>query len=163
MPNLLHSHPMTKRWLAGSAVLALGVVSIVSAAVAVGQVSAVVAGTLKVKDSASLHLVRSNANTRVQTGHATGSLPGAATLTTVQSGSKITGDEVIHVQGGTLSLHGTGTLHIGQGVYASFSGSSVVRGGTGRYKHATGTGNFYGVENRFTHSATVQSVGTVRY
>lgn len=150
------------RRLAGHVSLVSGVLCMVSAAVAADAV-ATATQTLKVNDTASLHLVRSNANTRTQAGHASGTLPGNATVTITQSGSKITGDEVIQVRGGTLTLRGSGTLHIGEGVYASFSGSSVVTGGTGRYKGASGSGNFYGAENRFTHSATIQSVGTVRY
>jgi hypothetical protein len=160
------SRPLPRRAL-GTFVCVTGTLcaalAIGGVAAAAGSVTARVSRSLTIRDTAVLHLVSSNANVRDDAGRASGTLPGQARLTITQSGSKISGTEIFYVNGGSIRLRGNGTLHIGRGVYASFSGTATVIGGTGRYKRASGSGKFYGAENRFTHSATVQSIGSVNY
>lgn len=133
------------------------------AAINAGAVTADGNRTLTIDDTAAVHLVSRNAYVRVQSGRATGSLPGSTKVTVDQSGSGLHGTETFYVHGGTIALRGSGSYRIGEGVYASFSGTAVVTGGTGTYAHASGSGALYGSENRFTHSATVHVDGTLKY
>ena len=153
------------RRVGARAVVFVAAIAMVSVGAVIDADAGAAAGgrTLTVDDTAAVHLVSRNAYVRVQAGRATGTLPGSATITVDQSGSGLRGTETFHVHGGTIALRGSGSYRIGEGVYASFSGTAVVLGGTGTYAHATGSGTLYGSENRFTHSATVQVLGTIKY
>jgi len=139
---------------------ASGVVSVVPAG---ASPAARVARTIEVKDTAKLHEVHSNGNSRTETGPVTGTIPGMAYVTVNVSGAKASIMFRFELSGGTLRGRGTGTIHIGGGPYASLAGNGAITGGTGRYARASGSGRLYGAENRFSHSGTFEVIGRLKY
>jgi hypothetical protein len=120
------------------------------------------ARTLSATDTAHLHYIHNSGAELVETGTATGMLPGSMQAH-VSIGSSISGRFTIHVHsGGSISGHGTATPH-GSGTYESFSGSLTVTGGTGRYTHAHGHAGLYGTFNRKTYALVVQTTGRLSY
>jgi hypothetical protein len=138
--------------------LALSLIATGSTAADVG---ARVARTLNATDTAHLHLISSSGSSVIEEGVATGRLPGSVRVH-LEVTSSVSASFTIYTQGGTLVGHGSGVLH-SSGLYASFGGSMTVTRGTGRYLHAHGRGGFYGVINRSTFVATVQTTGTLSY
>lgn len=124
--------------------------------------SAHMARRLNASDTAHLHYIHSSGSELIETGAASGTLPGNMQAH-VSIGATISGNFTIGIRGGgSISGHGTATPH-GSGVYESFSGSLVVTGGTGRYAHAHGRAGLYGTFNRKTYALVVQTTGQLSY
>jgi hypothetical protein len=119
------------------------------------------AHTQSVTDTAHLRYLRESGPDLLEEGQATGGLPGRVQVR-FNVGATVTASFTISTHDGSISGHGSGTLH-GTGVYASFGGSMTVTQGTGRYAHAHGTGGFYGSINRRNYAATVQTTGTLTF
>lgn len=119
------------------------------------------ARTLNITDNAHLHYLKAPGSALLEEGSATGGLPGTVKLKLYISAT-VTGSFTIYAHDGSITGHGSGTLH-GTGVYASFGGTMTVTQGTGHYTHAHGHGGFYGTINRHTYALTVQTTGTLVY
>jgi hypothetical protein len=120
------------------------------------------ARSLTVNDEGKLGKVSESGANLFEAGPVTGTLPGRVRVQ-FNIGAVIKATFTLYPRsGGTLTGHGSGTLH-SSGRYASFSGRMVVTQGTGRYRHAHGTGGFYGTVNRKTFELVVQTRGTLRY
>lgn len=120
------------------------------------------ARTLKVTDTAHMRLLRSSGAQLIEEGPVSGTLPGTAKIN-FEVGPTVTGRFTIYARGGgSISGHGSATLH-SSGLYASFGGSMSVSHGSGRYAHAHGDGGFYGTINRHTYALVVQTTGTLSY
>ncbi len=112
-------------------------------------------------DTAHLRYIRESGSELLEEGQATGGLAGHVQVR-LNIGATVYGTFTIATRYGSISGAGSGRLH-GTGVNASFGGSMTVTRGTGRYAHAHGHGGFYGVINRRTYAATVQTTGTLIY
>lgn len=132
-----------------------------STATTIRHLPARFARTQSVTDTAHLHYLRESGSDLLEEGQATGGLPGRVQVR-FNVGATVTASFTISTHNGSISGHGSGTLH-GTGVYASFGGSMTVTRGTGRYAHAHGHGGFYGSLNRHSYAATVQTTGTLSY
>jgi hypothetical protein len=132
------------------------------------QHSAQTARSLNVADTAHLHYTRESGAMLVDEGAATGDVPGTVKIQ-FEVGATVTASFTIYTRNGSLVGHGSGVLHESShapshsSVYVSFAGSMVVTHGTGRYVHAHGQGGFYGVVDRKTYAATIQTTGTLSY
>jgi hypothetical protein len=124
--------------------------------------SAHIARTLNATDTAHLHYLHSSGSELIETGTATGTLPGSMQAR-ANIGATVSGSFTIDVRGGgSISGHGTASLH-SSGIYASFSGSLTITGGTGRYAHAHGHAGLYGTFDRESYALVVQTTGTLSY
>jgi hypothetical protein len=120
------------------------------------------ARALAVNDEGHLHVVGESGADLIEEGPVTGTIPGSVQVH-FNIGAIITATFVLYPRGGgTLAGHSSGALN-SSGRYSSFGGTMAVTSGTGRYRHAHGTGGFYGVVNRKTDAATVQTRGTLHY
>jgi hypothetical protein len=120
------------------------------------------AGRLSVRDESHMHLVSESGSLLVEEGPATGTLPGRVKVR-FNVGPTVSASFTIYSRsGGSITGHGTGTLH-STGTYATFGGSLSVTSGTGRFRHAHGTGGLYGAIDRHTYALTVQTIGTLSY
>jgi hypothetical protein len=124
--------------------------------------SAHAAAVLNATDTAYLHMVGESGSLIAEEGTASGQLPGTVRAR-FNIGATITAYYTIYPRGGgSISGHGSATLH-SSGAYASFGGTMSVNHGTGRFAHAHGTGGLYGVINRRTYALTVQTTGKLYY
>jgi len=117
--------------------------------------------TQSVTDTAHLRYIRESGSDLLEEGKATGGLPGMVQVR-LNVGATVYATFTISTHYGSISGDGSGKLH-GTGTYASFGGSMTVTHGTGRYAHAHGQAGFYGVLNRHSYAATVQTTGTLAY
>jgi hypothetical protein len=124
---------------------------------------AVAARTVTVNDTGKLRIVGGDGNLLIEEGRATGTLPGSARVTLDVSATTVTSSFTFYLAGGSISGHGSGKLHSGNGRYESFGGAASIKGGTGRYAHGSGSGGFYGVLDRRSDDAEVQVIGSLRY
>jgi hypothetical protein len=149
--------------LAATLAIALCSLSIVDSDASGGaQVLGRATRSLTANDEAHLHYVSESGSNLAEEGTAIGSLPGTVKVR-FTIGAVVEASFTIYPRGGgSLSGHGSGTLHL-SGIYASFGGTMSVSSGTGRYGHARGTGGFYGVINRNTSASVVQTRGTLSY
>jgi hypothetical protein len=121
-----------------------------------------VARTLNATDEAHLRYIHSSGSELIETGTATGTLPGSMNAR-VSIGASISGAFTITVRGGgSIKGHGSG-IPSGSGTYESFRGSLTVTGGTGRYAHAHGYAKLYGTFDRKTYALVVQTTGRLSY
>ncbi len=121
------------------------------------------ARTLNATDEAHLRDIHRSGSQLIETGTATGTLPGNMNAH-VSIGATISGTFTITVHGGaSISGHGSGVPNGGAGAYESFRGSLTVTGGTGRYAHAHGQAKLYGTFNRRTYALIVQTTGHLSY
>lgn len=139
----------------------LGCAAILSAATQATPSPARAARTQNITDTAHMHYIREVGSNLLDEGQATGGLPGKVSAL-FNVGAKVSATFTIYARGGTISGHGSGTLH-GAGAYASFGGTMSVTHGTGRYAHAHGHGGFYGALDRHNYSATIQTTGALSY
>jgi hypothetical protein len=120
------------------------------------------AHVLNVKDEGHLHLVGESGSLLVEEGAATGTLPGTVKVR-FSVGAVISASFTIYARGGgSITGHGSGTLH-STGAYSTFGGSLSVTRGSGRFGRAHGTGGLYGAINRRTYALTVQTIGKLYY
>jgi hypothetical protein len=119
------------------------------------------ARTVDVNDRAHLHSVGESGSDLLEEGQATGGFPGRVEVQ-FNVGATVYASFTIATQYGSISGSGSSKLH-GTGVWDSFGGTVTVTHGTGRYAHAHGHAGFYGVINRRTYAATVQTTGTLDY
>jgi hypothetical protein len=119
------------------------------------------ARTLNVSDKAKLHTVGESGSDLLEEGQATGDLPGRVEAQ-FNVGATVYASFSISTQYGSISGSGLSKLH-GTGVWDSFGGTVTVTHGTGRYVHAHGRAGFYGVINRRTYAANVETTGTLDY
>jgi hypothetical protein len=122
-----------------------------------------IARTLNVTDEAHLHYIHNSGSQLIETGAATGTLPGSMNAH-VSVGASISGTFtiIVHGGGGSIKGHGTATPS-GSGTYESFRGTLTATGGTGRYTHAHGHAKLYGTFNRKTYAMVVQTTGRLSY
>jgi hypothetical protein len=148
--------------LTGATCLA-GVTVEAPAAVYAARPAARAAHTLSVRDEGHLHLAgKPSGSLIVEEGVATGTLPGTVRVR-FDVGATITAQFTIYARGGgSISGHGSGTLH-STSLYSTFGGSLSVTSGTGRFAHARGKGGMYGAINRKTDALTVQTIGNLTY
>ena len=122
---------------------------------------AATARTLNATDEAHLHLVNAYGELLIEEGAASGALPGTVRVRFNVS-ANITGSFTINTHNGSISGHGSATLH-STSTYASFAGTLTVTHGTGRYTHAHGTGGLYGTVNRHSDAIVIQTTGRLSY
>jgi hypothetical protein len=120
-------------------------------------VAAHAAGTFVVMDTAKLHVVHRSGSRLLESGVATGSLPGSMSAS-FHIGAVVSGSFTFYTSDGSINGHGTAIAH-GSGRYESFAGSMVATGGTGRYAHAHGRAGMYGTFDRRTYALVVQTTG----
>jgi hypothetical protein len=122
-----------------------------------------VARTLNVKDEGHLHLSgRPSGSAIIEEGTVMGTLPGTVKVR-FNIGATISAQFTIYARGGgSISGHGSGSLH-STSVYSTFGGTLSVTSGTGRFRHAHGSGGLYGAINRKTDALTVQTIGKLSY
>lgn len=147
--------------LLAGAVLLLYTSVLSTATASPAHVTAHAARTQNITDTAHMHYIKEVGSNLLDEGQATGGLPGKASAL-FNVGATVSANFTIYAHGGTISGHGSGTLH-GAGAYPSFGGTMTVTHGTGRYAHAHGHGGFYGVLNRHNYSAIIQTTGTLTY
>lgn len=137
----------------------------IGAAILLAAISAPAIASLaqSVEDSAHLKLVGSHQNTLVETGRATGTLPGTVKVSFTLHGLHATSSFTIHGKGGTVSGVGEGNVKSGKTGYDTFGGSLRLTGGSGRYRGASGTGGLYGSLYKLNESLNVQVHGTLHY
>lgn len=123
--------------------------------------SAHAAHILNATDTAHLHYVRSSGSLLFEEGSTTGTLPGSMRAH-VNIGPTTSGTFTIYTHGGTITGHGSATMH-GSGSYESFAGTLMATGGTNRYAHAHGHAGLYGTFNRKTYALLVQTTGRLVY
>jgi hypothetical protein len=162
------------RWRIGAA-CSVALVSVLASAALLASASAAArastrpptahaAHALKATDTAHLYKVSVSGSNLIETGKATGTIPGKMRAV-VNIGATISGTFTISVHGvGTITGHGTATPH-GSGRFESFAGSIVVTGGTGRYAHARGHTGLYGTFDRESedYALVIQTTGTLSY
>jgi hypothetical protein len=120
------------------------------------------ARALNVRDEGHLHLAgRPSGSAIVEEGTVTGTLPGTVKVR-FNVGATVSASFTIYARGGSISGHGSGSLH-STSLYSTFGGSLAVTSGTGRYRHAHGHGGLYGAINRHTFAVTVQAIGSLAY
>jgi hypothetical protein len=125
------------------------------------QAVAHVARSLDATTTAHLHLVKAEGSQLFEAGPVSGALAGSMQAE-LDTGAVFTGSFTTHTRGGSIKGHGTATPH-GSGRYQSFSGTFVVTGGSGRYAHVSGRAGLYGVFDRRSDSAVVQTTGKLSY
>ncbi len=119
--------------------------------------------SLRLSDTASLHLVRKSGSTLYEQGTATGTLPGSVSARFVTSVTKVTGTVTFHSNGGgSITMTAVGYPQ-STGTIARFSGNIAVRSGTGRFKNVLGSGTFTGTANRRTWAVTVHARASLTY
>lgn len=119
--------------------------------------------SLRLTDTASLHLVRKSGSTLYEQGTATGTLPGTVSARLVTGVTKVTGTVTFHSSGGgSITMTAVGYPQ-SAGTVTRFSGSIAVRSGTGRFKNALGSGTFTGTANRRTWAVTVHASASLTY
>jgi hypothetical protein len=132
------------------------------AAAAAGAPAARAAHVLNVKDEGHLHLVGESGSLLIEEGPTTGTLPGTVKVR-FDVGAVISASFTIYPrEGGSITGHGSGTLH-STGTYATFGGTLSVSHGSGRFARAHGTGGLYGAIDRRTYALTVQTIGKLYY
>jgi hypothetical protein len=121
------------------------------------------ARTLTVKDEGHLHLAGAPSGSLiVEEGAVAGTLPGTVRVR-FNVGATVSAQFTIYARGGgSVSGHGSGSLH-STSLYSTFGGTLSVTSGTGRFKHAHGTGGLYGAIDRKTDALTVQAIGKLSY
>ena len=146
---------------AAAALLAAGLLAGVPARAAPVAHRAHDARALSVNDTGHLHLRKAYGSVLQEEGYASGTLPGRAQVRLVV-GSSVSATFSIRTSRGTIYGRGKASLH-SSGRYASFGGTLSVSHGSGRYAHAHGSGKLYGVIDRKTDAATVQTIGRLSY
>jgi hypothetical protein len=123
--------------------------------------SARIAHTLIATDTAHLHRAASPGEEILETGLATGTLPGSVRAY-LNVGPTVEVRFTISTTSGSISGTGAGKLK-GRPAEPSFDGRMVIDHGTGRFQHAHGEGDVYGTLNRRTYAVVVQTTGTLHY
>jgi hypothetical protein len=121
------------------------------------------ARTLRLNESARLHLVHKSGPILSESGSATGTLPGSVSARfNTANAAKVTGTVTFHPHGGTLTVTVVGYPQ-SLGTVARVSGSLAVRRGTGRYARAIGGGRFTGTVNRHSWAISVHALANLSY
>lgn len=119
--------------------------------------------SLRLTDTATLHLVRKSGSTLYEQGTATGTLPGTVSAKFVTGVTKVTGTVTFHSSGGgSITMTAVGYPQ-SSGTIARFSGNIAVRSGTGRFRNVLGSGTFTGTANRRTWAVTVHASANLTY
>jgi len=119
--------------------------------------------SLRLTDTASLHLVRKSGSTLYEKGTATGTLPGTVSARFVTGVTKVTGTVTFHSSGGgSITMTAVGYPQ-STGTIVRFSGNIAVRSGTGRFRNVLGSGTFSGTANRRTWAVTVHASANLTY
>jgi len=119
--------------------------------------SAAARRTLTGTATAHLHLIKAEGSQLIEEGPVSGTLTGAAHAK-LHIGATFTANFTIRTHAGTLTGSGVAVPH-GSGRYQSFSGSFLATSGSGRYTHISGRAGLYGVFDRRTDSAVIQTSG----
>jgi hypothetical protein len=156
----------TGRWLgAAYAVLALGasgLLAVTAPRAPAAPATARMARMLNVNDTGHLRLLNASGSILREEGPASGTFPGDVKVRLVVRATVTASFTIVPRAGGSISGHGSATLHSTLR-YSSFGGSLSVDHGTGRYAHAHGSGRLYGVIDRRTDALTVQTFGQLDY
>lgn len=148
------------------ALFAASTATAIAARVGEPHIRAHAARPLNVTDTAHLRYVREAGSALLDEGVASGELPGTVKVQ-FNVGVTVTAVFTIYARNGSLTGHSSGALHeshsTSHDAYVSFGGTMTIIHGTGRYAHAHGGGGFYGVINRETYAATIQTTGTLAY
>jgi hypothetical protein len=122
------------------------------------------ARTLRLDDTARLHLVKKSGAILSERGTATGTLPGAVTARfDTRNAAKITGSVTFRPRGGGSLTATVVAYPRSLGTVAGITGYLAVRRGTGRFARAVGSGTFTGSVNRRTWAIGVHARATLRY
>jgi hypothetical protein len=127
---------------------------------ATGALSARVARTFSLNESARLHLTSHHSFTLNEQGTASGTISGTIYIHLhVVSTNRVTAEVSIYPSGGSLTGYASASYHPA-GAVASFNGTMSIARGTGRYKHARGSGlSFTGAIQRSNDAVTVHVNG----
>jgi hypothetical protein len=141
-------------------VLALGLAGGVGSARPIAHA----ARTIRVAETARLHLVKRSGAIIKERGTATGTLPGPVTARfNTGNALKVTGSVTFYPHGGgslTVTIVG---YPQSLATVAKVSGYLAVRRGTGRFARAFGSGTFTGTVNRRTWATTVHGKARLTY
>ncbi|MHB1538538.1 MAG: hypothetical protein ACYCST_20505 [Acidimicrobiales bacterium] len=117
----------------------------------------------EITDTASLHLLSADGNTLIESGRASGDLPGTVRVSLTLRSADATSKFTIQTSGGSLSGVAHGKLKTGRAGWDSFGGALSVQSGTGRFRGARGNGGLYGSIYRVTDAVKVKVSGKLRY
>jgi hypothetical protein len=117
----------------------------------------------QVTDTANLQLVSADGNTLIETGKASGTMPGNVHVSLTLGTSTATSEFTIYTKNGTITGRAQGKLKPGKGGWESFGGALAVQRGTGRFHKALGKGDLYGAIERVDDSLRVQVTGRLQY
>jgi hypothetical protein len=121
------------------------------------------ARTIRVDETARLHLVKKSGPILKERGSATGTLPGPVSARFDTSNIAIvTGTVTFHTAGGSVTVSVIGYPQ-SLGTVAKFAGSIRVLRGTGRFAHPSGSGSFTGKVNRSTWAVRVHGKAKLTY
>jgi hypothetical protein len=153
--NLLVASAMSVGALAGVAVLDAGTSSAASP-------RAVIARTISLNESGSLHRTSSSGLKLNEQGTASGTIKGKIYIhLDVVSPNRVTAEVSIYPSGGSLTGTGSANYHVNGGT-ASFTGKMSIDRGTGTYAGAHGSGlTFSGTIQRLSGSVTVHLSGNM--
>jgi hypothetical protein len=145
--------------IVGVGALALGV-GLVGVGAGSASPNAHAARSIRMSESADMHLVKKSGSILKERGTASGSLPGtvSATFNTANL-ARVTATVTFSTHGGTLTVTALGY----PSSLSRFSGPISVKRGTGRFSHAHGSGSFSGTVNRKTWHIKVSAHGTITY
>jgi hypothetical protein len=108
-----------------------------------------------------LHLVKAEGSQLLEEGPVSGAI-GGSMRATLDIGAIFSGTFTTRTSVGSIYGRGRATPH-GSGRYQSFSGTFVVTGGSGRYTRISGHGGLYGVFDRRSDSAVIQTTGKLSF
>lgn len=141
-------------------VLAALVVGVPGASAASRPVTARVASTLTLTDSARLHLTSHHSFTLNEQGDASGTISGTIYIhLTIVSTNRVTAEVDIYPSGGSITGYATASYRPA-GAVATFDGTMSVARGTSHYSGAHGSGlAFSGTVQRTNDAVTVHVSG----
>jgi hypothetical protein len=147
----------------GAALKRITLGSACALALLAGSAAIAQAKSVNVNDTVSLHLVKKSGSTLIESGMASGTLPGSVSARIVSTPFKVTGSVTIHPRGGgSVTINVVGTPKSPAKI-VTVTGTLGVRSGTGRYRRATGSGTFTATVNRGTWAATVNTKAKLNY
>jgi hypothetical protein len=146
--------------LVGAGALSLGVGIAGAGAGATAAPGAHAARSIRMSESADMHLVKKSGSILKERGTASGTLPGSVSATFNTSNlARVTATVTFVTRGGSLTVTALGYPQS----LSKFSGPISVKGGTGRFRHAHGSGSFSGTVNRRSWHIKVSAHGTITY
>lgn len=118
--------------------------------------------TLRLAETARMHLVKKSGSQLLERGPASGTLSGSVTAQ-FRVGFGVSGTVTFKFARGTLTVTVVGYLVSNQNGILKTTGRINVERGTGRFAHAKGGGKFNGATKHRTWATTVDATGTITY